>query len=333
MVVGFFVISLALAGGIYLMAEVVGSLFRSEKAVDYFYSIIIFAFLAGFGVFYSIITFFWIRSFKLISGDAFRIIVLSIIFVILGSVYICFRKNLFSWLLSERPKYHYVILVFALSSAILLFNFVFAARNKSENIKNGQNKIPAVKIFNNHKSPNVFLITIDSLSRKHISFYGYKIKTTPFIDEFARESYVFDQAHSNALYTSASMLSINSSLYPSTHRFFKQDIRVAAPSGIANIFEILRSYGFSTFGPIARMKTGKEIGLGKIDSFFNNFFGAKTWFGQFEFMYWIQIERSFREMFGLPKTENADVDTINEAKRYVKDSSEPIFLWIHLFAP
>ncbi len=42
--------------------------------------------------------------------------------------------------------------------------------------------------------PPVILISLDTLRADHAGFMGYPRETTPFLDELARESMVFDQA-------------------------------------------------------------------------------------------------------------------------------------------
>ena len=44
---------------------------------------------------------------------------------------------------------------------------------------------------------NVVLITIDSLRRNHCSCYGYERKTTPFLDNLAKNGIKFNHAFSN----------------------------------------------------------------------------------------------------------------------------------------
>lgn len=59
------------------------------------------------------------------------------------------------------------------------------------------------------KKPNVILFGIDSLRRDHMSAYGYKRLTTPYIDAFARGGTLFEQHFSPSIPTTpayASML-------------------------------------------------------------------------------------------------------------------------------
>jgi len=61
---------------------------------------------------------------------------------------------------------------------------------------------------------NVILITIDCLRADHLSCYGYKRKTTPFIDFLASKGVRFENAFANGPFTVASFLSILASAYP-----------------------------------------------------------------------------------------------------------------------
>ncbi len=65
--------------------------------------------------------------------------------------------------------------------------------------------------------PNIILITFDQLSPTYMSLYGYPLKTTPFWEEFAKESYVFENAHCNICETTPALISMLSSKYPWTH--------------------------------------------------------------------------------------------------------------------
>ena len=69
--------------------------------------------------------------------------------------------------------------------------------------------------------PNVIFITFDALSANNMSLYGYGRKTTPFWEEFARESYVFQSMHSNFHLTQPALTSVLTSKYPWTHGVFK----------------------------------------------------------------------------------------------------------------
>jgi arylsulfatase A-like enzyme len=61
---------------------------------------------------------------------------------------------------------------------------------------------------------NVVFILIDTLRADHISMYGYDRPTSPYLEEFAREAIVFEQARAQAGCTYPSVNSILTSQYP-----------------------------------------------------------------------------------------------------------------------
>lgn len=65
--------------------------------------------------------------------------------------------------------------------------------------------------------PNVFLISVDTLRADHLSCYGYE-RPTPNIDALAKDSVLFENAISQAPWTTASHMSLFTSLYPTVHR-------------------------------------------------------------------------------------------------------------------
>ena len=65
--------------------------------------------------------------------------------------------------------------------------------------------------------PNIILISLDTLRAGHLSTYGYH-RPSPHLDALAADSVLFEHAYSQAPWTTASHMSLFSSLYPSVHR-------------------------------------------------------------------------------------------------------------------
>ncbi|MDP2727895.1 MAG: sulfatase [Dehalococcoidia bacterium] len=65
--------------------------------------------------------------------------------------------------------------------------------------------------------PNIILIVIDSLRADHCSCYGYGGRTTPVMDQIAREGVLFEEAIAAAGWTFPSHASIFTGLYPTEH--------------------------------------------------------------------------------------------------------------------
>ena len=66
--------------------------------------------------------------------------------------------------------------------------------------------------------PNIVLITVESLRTDHMGFQGGRRDTTPFLDAFAAEAVVYENAHSVTSWTLPSHASIFTGLYPPAHQ-------------------------------------------------------------------------------------------------------------------
>ena len=102
---------------------------------------------------------------------------------------------------------------------------------------------------------NVLFLTIDSLRPDHLSCYGYFRKTSPNIDSLAEEGIIFLNAWAVSSWTSPSLVSIFSSLYPTRHgvevRGFVLNPDIKTP------VEVLADAGWKTY---AQHWTGDTIG-------------------------------------------------------------------------
>lgn len=63
---------------------------------------------------------------------------------------------------------------------------------------------------------NVILLVVDSLRPDHLGAYGYNKKTSPYMDELAKESWLFTRAYSQSSTTALSMPSMLSGRRPSS---------------------------------------------------------------------------------------------------------------------
>jgi len=95
-------------------------------------------------------------------------------------------------------------------------------------------------------APNVILLMIDTLRADHLSCYGYTAHRTPAIDALAADGTRFAQAYAQASWTRASVATILTSLYPSSHKaVHKSDI---LPEQVVTLPEVVRAAGFRTVG-------------------------------------------------------------------------------------
>ena len=65
--------------------------------------------------------------------------------------------------------------------------------------------------------PSVILISLDTCRAGHMSVYGYDRETTPFLEQLAEESAVYDHAISASCWTLTSHMSMLTGVYPEQH--------------------------------------------------------------------------------------------------------------------
>lgn len=119
----------------------------------------------------------------------------------------------------------------------------------------------------------VVLVTIDTLRADAVSFMGNPLKTTPFLDSFAKAGVVFDHAYSNS-WTVPSMASMFTSLHPTSHGVVSGNVdkkrgnrllQPILPGSIPTLAEVFRRAGYKTIGVAAnrhlRAGTGFERGF------------------------------------------------------------------------
>jgi len=156
-------------------------------------------------------------------------------------------------------------------------------------------------VSENAKPPEgIILISLDTLRADHLGTYGYHRNTSPYIDAFAKESVVFENAVVQSPWTLPSHMSIMTSLYPSSHGVLEKNNRLADEH--VTLAELLRAKGYKT----AAFADG---------AFMKGSYGFKQGFDIYDGDNWIGIARI------LPK-----------AKKWLKENkSNPFFLFIHCY--
>lgn len=101
---------------------------------------------------------------------------------------------------------------------------------------------------------DIILIILDALRPDHLGCYDYHRNTSPNIDNFAKDSILFENAVSQAFWTLPSITSILTSLYPSTHNTYMignlQKSKIILP-------DVLRNHNYTCFGYISALLAPK----------------------------------------------------------------------------
>ena len=92
--------------------------------------------------------------------------------------------------------------------------------------------------------PNILLIVADGLRPQNMSVYGYRRRTTPRLEKFAKRAHVYDRAYSNVTSTQPSFTTILTGKHPLTHG---RTSRYQRPySSDQNLIKILVEHGYTT---------------------------------------------------------------------------------------
>src|SRR5512133_1957852 len=120
-------------------------------------------------------------------------------------------------------------------------------------------------------TPNVVIITIDTLRADHLGCYGYKQIRTPNIDALARDSLQFDRAFTPVPITLPSHTVIFTGTYPTLngmHDFSGNRLGSEPPTLAA----ILKEHGYTTGAVVGSAVLDSRFGLNRgFDFYYDDF--------------------------------------------------------------
>ena len=119
--------------------------------------------------------------------------------------------------------------------------------------------------------PNVLLVVLDAARAQSFGAYGYTRETTPNIDAWAKDGFVFDNAYTTGVYTLAAMSSIWTSQQPDRHHGAVA-FSAPLPRDRLTVAEVLTAQGVPTAGFVANSVAGAFNGF---DRGFKEF--IETW--------------------------------------------------------
>jgi len=123
----------------------------------------------------------------------------------------------------------------------------------------------------------ILLVTVDTLRGDTVSFGGYSLPTTPFLDRMAKEGVVFANAYAPSSWTPPSMASIFTGLEPTSHGVTtgvvargRATSQVVLADSLRTIAETLHERGRTTIGVASNLHLGRDLGFGQgFDYFFD----------------------------------------------------------------
>ncbi len=113
--------------------------------------------------------------------------------------------------------------------------------------------------------PSIVLISIDTLSARHLSIHGYPIETAPALTRFASEAYVFEECLANSTWTVPSFMSLLTGLYPRSHELddFGPELweHWHMSQSRWTLAEFLRAAGYRTAGFVDNLWLTQQFGF------------------------------------------------------------------------
>jgi arylsulfatase A-like enzyme/Flp pilus assembly protein TadD len=166
-------------------------------------------------------------------------------------------------------------------------------------------------------SPDVFLITIDTLRADHVHCYGYNGVQTPTLDGLAKDGVRFAQAFTPSPITNTSHTTILTGLLPSSHGV--TDFAIPLSRSHATWAELLKAHGYHTaafIGAVILDSHSLAPGLDRGFDYYDNFPEHLP-----TSVHWGRVERRGMEV-------------VSRAEKWVTTHpAGPHFVWVHLYDP
>jgi arylsulfatase A-like enzyme len=157
--------------------------------------------------------------------------------------------------------------------------------------------------------PNLLLVVVDTLRADHLESYGYGRQTMPLLSGLAREGALFRNAFCQATWTGASMSSLFTSTYPSTHGFQQNTLTDnVLGASFVTLAESLAEAGYETIGHSTNVYISKVLGLAQGFS-------------------------SFVEHEHLADADEVTAAAIASLDGWHETSKAPLFLYVHYMEP
>jgi len=164
------------------------------------------------------------------------------------------------------------------------------------------------------KAP-IIIISIDTLRSDHLPAYGYTKIETPAIDQFRKDSVLFERAYSHCPLTLVSHASVFTGLLPAEHGI-RDNLGYNLNPKVPTIAEFLKSKGYATGGAVSALVLRGETGIKR---------GFDFWDDSIDFdMNALSIGRAQR----------SGEETRQIAEKWIgQHKSVPFFFFFHVYEP
>jgi choline-sulfatase len=172
-------------------------------------------------------------------------------------------------------------------------------------------------------SPNVVLITIDTVRADHVGCYGDRQAHTPTLDALAREGDLFRTAVAQVPLTLPSHCSIMTGTYPPLHGV-RDNLGYTLGDNPPTLATLLKQKGYATAAFVGAEVLDPRRGLNQGFDTYSSPFRRKP-------------GRNNPLVFNLPDVRRPAEEVVNDALGWMRaqprGADKPFFVWIHLYDP
>lgn len=164
-------------------------------------------------------------------------------------------------------------------------------------------------------TPNIVLITIDTLRADHLSCYGYPLQTSPHIAKLASQGVQFQNAYSPIPLTGPAHIALMTSLFPQQHGATINGMHMTTKPHPITLAQVLHRLGYRTAAFVSAWPVKRGItGLGRGFDVYNQ-----------KFTYHYKLLNAARDA----------KEVTTAAQRWLKKrgGKRPFFMWLHYFDP
>ncbi|HXV77583.1 MAG TPA: sulfatase [Candidatus Polarisedimenticolaceae bacterium] len=164
-------------------------------------------------------------------------------------------------------------------------------------------------------SPNVLIVTIDTLRADHMSGYGYDRATTPNLDRLMTRGMIFDRARTIEPLTGPALVSMITSVHPHEHGASRNGLRMR--SGLPSLPKTLKTRGYRTAALVGNWTLRDKLsGLAEHFEAYDEVLTRRRWWGL------VRREADAEDLT------DAAIEWLEE-----RDRSAPFLLWVHYVEP
>ncbi len=204
--------------------------------------------------------------------------------------------------------------------------------------------------------PNIILVTLDALTVRDMSVYGYHRPTTPFISKWAKTASLFTKVQAESNFTTSTVASLMTGKRVWSHHTYHIKGSKPLNSKIESLPLLLKNDGYYTMALIQNPKASVRILgiadnfnmvpiasafrtpgslLGGLDNILYKLFGTKIrlydWIIQGDFIFFRLLNKFSQD---ISETEVSPENVFNRFLGVINDNiPEPFFAWIHLLPP